>query len=148
MAHRAVEAQLAQKERVGDLGRRLPRRRQDAHRNRQVIGGALLAQVRRRQVDGEPVLGIEKAAVADGGAHPLGAFAHRRVGQSHQRDLLQPAGNVDFHVNWLRVETDDCAGMHLRKHNALLSGTKEVVCQHSFGCIWRSALGNRRQRAA
>ena len=63
VAHAAVETQLAQQQRVLHVAGDLARRRQNADRDRQIVGWAFFAQVGGRQVDGEAMLWIEEAAV-------------------------------------------------------------------------------------
>ena len=103
MPHRPVQAQLAQDQRIVQLGLHLVRGQQDAHRNRQVVRRPLLAQVRRRQVDGQPVRRVDVAAVAQRRPHPLAALAHGRVRQPHQRHPLEPTRNVDLYIHRLGI---------------------------------------------
>ena len=125
VAHAAIQAQLAQQERVVQLGGHLARGRQDAQGNGQVVGRAFLAQVGRRQVDGETVLRIEEAAVGDGGAHALTALAHGGVGQADERHLFKTAGNVDLDMDGLGIQPDHGTTVDLGKHGAPFPGSED-----------------------
>ena len=83
-AHAAVERQLAHQERAIESARlHEAGGAEDAHRHRQIEGRALLAQVRRRQVHGDPVDRELEPRVADRGPNPVPALAHGRIRESH-----------------------------------------------------------------
>ena len=46
------------------------------------------------QIDSDAADRELKAAVLDGGAHPLPGLVHRRIGQAHQGEGGQAAGQV------------------------------------------------------
>ena len=97
MTHAAIEAQLADHQAVVQaVGRNLARGRQHGQRNGQVIGGAFLAQIGRRQADGQAGAGEMVARVDDGAAHPFARLADGGIGEADNRHLRQPGGDVHF----------------------------------------------------
>ncbi|MNT68640.1 hypothetical protein D3C72_2068900 [compost metagenome] len=84
---------------VERFGRNLAAGGQDAQRDGQVEAAGLLGQVGRCQVDGDAAVGEFVAAVEDGGAHALAAFAHAGVGQADDGEDRQAVGQVRFHAH-------------------------------------------------
>ena len=72
---------------------------QDAHRDRQIETAAVLGQVRRRQIDGDALLGKAEAAVDQRRAHPVLALADRGVGQADHGEAGQPRAQMDFNAH-------------------------------------------------
>src|SRR5439155_856630 len=105
--------------------RDLPRSEQERDRDRKVEAGALLSDVRGRQVDGDLSGRKLEAAVSKRREDALAAFPHGRVGQSHDREGRKSGAQVclDFDeeaVDPLRGATRDTG-----KHGAR-SGGEEV----------------------
>ncbi|MCY1219213.1 hypothetical protein D9M72_311770 [compost metagenome] len=80
--------------RIQCLGRDLAAGGQDAERDGQVEAAGFLGQVGRGQVDGDAAVGKLVAAVEDGGAYALAAFAHAGVGQADDGEGRQAVGKV------------------------------------------------------
>ncbi len=72
---------------------------QNAHRDRQIETAAVLGQVRRRQIDGDALLGKAEAAVDQRRAHPVLALADRGVGQADHGEAGQPRAQMDFNAH-------------------------------------------------
>jgi hypothetical protein len=108
------------------LGRDDPGGRQDAERDGHVESGAVLAQIRGRQVHGDATKGILEAAVLDGAADAHAALLHAGVGQSDDVTAGQAVGHVDLDVNRRGLDTDHGRGKHMREHEA---GLKRERCQ-------------------
>jgi hypothetical protein len=94
---RSVERQLAEEHDLGNM----PAldgtgRRQDAERDREIERGAGLADIGRREVDGDPVRRELEPRVADRAADTIAALAHTRVGQAHHREHRHAEGHVDL----------------------------------------------------
>src|SRR5439155_22433448 len=85
---RSVERQLAHEDPLLEWcpARDLPRSEQERDRDRKVEAGALLSDVRGRQVDGDLSGRKLEAAVSKRREDALAAFPHGRVGQSHERE--------------------------------------------------------------
>ncbi len=124
MAQTAVQAQLAEKEtalRGADTsGRAEWGHLLGGHQNRdgdgQVVGRASLAQIRRRQVDGDAPQRKDAAAILDGSAHPLLGLVHRRIGQPHDSESRQSVPDVHLDLDQRTVQPDHRAGTRLRQH--------------------------------
>ena len=114
MAYRPIQTEFADDERVVQVGQHLAGGRHDAEGDREVVSRALFAEVRRGQVDGQAVLGVEEAAVGDGGANPFPTFAHSGAGQSDNCKSFQSACNIYFDFDRFGVQADDRAASHSR----------------------------------
>ena len=95
----AVQRKLAQKGSVGGHFFQLAAGSQQRQKQRQIVHRASLAHIGRGKVDGDTPVREAEAKVFDGGAHPVGAFPHGRVRQTHDGKRGQPAGNIGFHRN-------------------------------------------------
>ena len=101
--------------------------RQDAHRRRQVEAGAILAHVRRRQIDGDAIAGVFVAGVLDRGPDPVLALFHRGLGQAHGGKVRQPRRQVDLHLHQVGVHPLEGAALHPRQH-----GGSPVILRAKF----------------
>jgi len=119
VAHAAVQAQFAHDQSVIRSGRRLSCCRHNAERDRQIVSRPFLAQVGGSQVDRQPLLGKDKAAVGDRRAHAFAALAYGRARQSDNGQPLQTAGNVHLHLDLFRIQPDNRATPYLRQHQFL-----------------------------
>lgn len=104
--HRAIEA--TEVELLGG--------HQQAERDGQVVAGADLAQVCRREADGDTVGGEVQAAVADGGADALTALFDGGIGQADEGEGGQAAAAVDLDFDDVAFQTEDGARIHLGEH--------------------------------
>ena len=68
-----------------------------AHEHRQVVHRSGLFLVRRGEVDCHAADREGKAAVFYRGAHTLARLLHRRIGQTHDVERRQPAGDINLH---------------------------------------------------
>jgi len=85
----------------------LLRAEQDPHSDRQVERGTRLAQVGRRQVDGDPPRRMAESGVANRAADSLASLLERRVGQPDDREPGQSRGDVDLDADDPAVEADE-----------------------------------------
>ena len=127
VAHAAIQAELAQNQRVVHVAKDLVGGGQDAHGDGQVVGRPLLAQVGRGEVDGEAVRRVIEPAVGKRGAHPFATLAYGNIGQADQRHLFQAAGNIHLDVNGLGIEADDGTTVHFGKHGSPHSGSNTAI---------------------
>ena len=110
----AIERQLAHHLIAGQHpGLDVPRRLQHPQGDRQIEGGARLAQVRRGQIHGDAPQREGEAAVGHGRLDAVAALAHRGVGQPHGGEYRQAVGQVDLHLNAMGVNTQQGAAEHL-----------------------------------
>src|SRR2546430_2633981 len=109
MAHRPIEGELTEER--GARRRRLVRARQgDRDGDRKVETRALLAQLGRREIDGETRVGEFQAAVADRGADAFACLLHGRRGQADQGELAVAAtGDVCLDVDAAHVKAGEYA---------------------------------------
>jgi len=70
---------------------------EDTQRDGQVEAAAILGQFGRRQVHGDPAVGIFEGGVLDGYADTITRFAHGGFGKTHDIGAGQAAGQMDFH---------------------------------------------------
>ena len=108
-----------------------PEARQDAERDRQVEGGAHLAQVGRREVDGDARGRVVQAAVPDRALHPVAALAHRGIRQADHGEHRQAVRHVHLDEHDLRVNADDGCTAKASQHGrsrckAVAGGTRRA----------------------
>ena len=116
-AHPGVERQLAHHERaVEPSGLDQPDGGEDADRGRQIEGGAFLADVGGRQVDRDAVDGELEARVPDGGADPVAALAHGRVGKTDGAERGQARGDVHLDEDGGGLDPVERGGADPREH--------------------------------
>ncbi len=126
-AHGAIEGELSQDEEIGQAGRRqVAVRRQDAEGDRQVEPGSLLAQVGGRQADGDAARRDLEPGVADGGAHAVGALAHRRVGKPDGVDSGETPADVALDEEGDRFDAEENGASDPGEHERLRA-TRAVV---------------------
>jgi len=110
-AHRAQDrgqcavhrAQLAGERQLADefiLSQRCARNAavggENAERDRQIEAAAVLGQIGRCEVHGDPALGVFELRVEDRRAHAIARFLYRRFRQSDDRGTGQAAGKMHF----------------------------------------------------
>ncbi len=94
--HGTREREFPQQSPVPSGGRHLPRGDEDAHGDRDVIGGAVFAPTRGREVDRDALLGVDEPTVADRPAHPFASLRERRVRQADDLADRQAWRHVDL----------------------------------------------------
>src|SRR5437870_6738389 len=107
--HGAVEGELSEPRRItreGAVAGGIDHRRRDC----QVKAGALLREVGRGEVDGDPPTGELKAAVVDRDLHPLTGFLERTIAKSHDVEAREAVGDVRLHFNPDTIEAEDRPG--------------------------------------
>ena len=114
---RPVERELAER----DLRRHLVagqdvHRGEDRERDRQVEVRALLRQVGRREVDGDPLRGKREAHRGHRGAHPLLGLGDRLVGQADEVEGGQAGGDRALHLDEPRLDALECHRVGARDH--------------------------------
>ena len=119
-AQRAAERQLAADRGIGcRIGRDLAAGAQDGDRQSEVEDRAGLADVRRRQVRGDPPAREVEARVRQRGANPLARLAHRGIGEADDRERGQAAAaNVDLDLHPPAVDAVDGEGCDASGHRA------------------------------
>ena len=118
VAHRAVEAELADDHRIVEAraGIELAGGQEDAEGDRQVVGGAALAQVGRGEVDGDVAVGEAGAGIAQGGAHALLRLLDGGVRQPDNEHAGLARADVDLDLDELAVEPDRGAAVDPGEH--------------------------------
>ncbi len=104
----AVEPELAD----GDIaGQRLridrPERRQHPERDRQVVMRPLLGQIRRRQVDRDPLGRKRQPDRGEGGMDPLAALGHGLVRQADDEEFRQAGRDLHLHLDRPSLEPQE-----------------------------------------
>jgi len=95
--------------------RDLPRGREHAERDREVVASAVLRQVRGRERDRHAAARILELRVEDRRAHALARLAHRGLRQADDRRPGQAARDVHFDRDRWRIDADLSAAHHDRK---------------------------------
>ena len=111
-----IQAELSHEHAAHRDGRTNPANPEQPDRHGQIQGGAALAEVRRREIDGDGTGGERVSAVAQGRADALTRLPDRRVGQTHDRETRQPVGGIDLHVEHASLHTERGGGMNASEH--------------------------------
>lgn len=110
-AHGAVEAQLAEHPHTVEATRRqLVAGEEDGSGEGQVEPRARLADGRRRQVDGDPLLGPRQLRGEDGGPDAVACLAHGGVGEADDGEAGKAAADVDLHADGVTLDPDEGGG--------------------------------------
>ena len=135
-ADRAIERQLAQRQ-IAPRRIRRDRTDRDQHRerDRQVEVAALLEQVGRRQVDGDPPGRQADAQSTERAAHALAQFADRLVGQADDRERGQAGADLHLDVDRLDVDAGERDGMGVghAERGGLRGHRSGRMAAHSLG---------------
>ena len=132
--HPAVERQLADGGVRPERARRnLVRGGEDGERDRQVEAGALLAQVGRRQVDGDAPERPLQLGRDDAAANALLRLLAGAVGQPDDGEGRHPLLQVRLDFDPPRLQPDERVGQHLREHTFRLRAKPSRVC-HGTRC--------------
>ena len=107
------QAQFAKEFVLAQRGQRnLPARGENPQRDWQVEAAAILGQVRGRQVHGDDARREFVLRAGDGSAHAILGFAHRRLGQAHDRHARQAAGQMHLDAHRRRTDARSCTAVH------------------------------------
>ena len=117
----AAERELADHRQSTRAGPDLLGAEQDPDRHREVERGAGLAQLRRREVDGDPPRWMDEPGIAERTADPLPCLLERRVGETHDREARQPGRDVHFDADEPALEAEQRGGRDDGQHAATLS---------------------------
>ena len=116
-----VEPKLTARRVLGQpRARNLVRRGEQRERDRQIEAGAFLLQLRRRQVDGDAIVGKLQLCRENPAPDALLRFLARPVGQPDDRQRRRAALNVRLHLDAPRLEADEGKGDRAREHPARL----------------------------
>ena len=127
------------------------RRAEHPDGDRDVEGGAVLAQVGGRQVDGDPARRQLEAAVLERAADPHPPLAHAGVGQPDDVAAGEPDRHVDLDVDGRGFDPDDGGGGDTREHagRTLRARCQRRAARRAARCApSRPARGRRRRSAA
>ena len=114
----AAEAELADEDASGDLGRTGATQPEESHRDRKVERGAALAEVGRSQVDGDRAFRHGESAVFQRRADALPGLAHAGVGEADDGEARKAARDVHFDVENTRLQTQGRSGVDAGEHEA------------------------------
>ncbi len=78
--------------------------------DRKIVGRAFLAQIGRRQVDGNAPVRKREAGVLHRGLNAFAAFLHGGIRQADNNKRRHAVGYVHFRLDHGAVETDHCTG--------------------------------------
>jgi hypothetical protein len=85
-------------------------RSQDGAGDREVEAGALLLDVGRRQVYGDPSGRKVEPTVFDGCPYPVAALLDRGIRQPDSVEVWQAGSDVDLYVDHVGLDACNCAG--------------------------------------
>ena len=122
----AGQGQLPHKGAVPGLDFQLSGCRQQAHQNGQVIEGAHLFHMGGCQIDGDTADREGETAVFDGGAYPLPCLVYRRVGQTHNGEGGQAAGQIALHRHGITGDTMQAERTHVVNHGKILQFKEKI----------------------
>jgi len=54
-----------------------------------------------------------EACILERGADAVAALPHSGIGETDDRELWKPSSNIDFHVDQMRINTDECSTQNL-----------------------------------
>ena len=126
-SHTAVERQLTDRGELGEaLGWDLPCRGEDRQRDRKVEPGSLLAQCRRRKIDGDPSVQRPFERSGDHPApHAMLRLLASPVGEPDDREPWDAQLEVRLDLHLSRLEPDESVGHRTCEHPA--EGRRGVV---------------------
>ena len=100
--------------------RHLERRAENRKRDRQVETGALLPQLRRREVDGYPAVRELQLGCRDPAADALTRLLARAIGEADDGEARQPVPDVRLDVDAARLEADESVRERASEHTSTL----------------------------
>ncbi len=93
-----------------------PHGREKPERNGQVVMAALLGEIRRRQVHGDPSRGQRQPERLQRGADALAGFADGLVGQTDDGEGGEPCAHLHLDIDVHDVHALECNRVHVRRH--------------------------------
>ena len=116
---RSVQRQLSHKEEPGQVLRvHTARCAQYSYGHRQIKGRTLFLQICGSEVDSDVLRRQNKSTVAQRRFHSFAAFAHRGIRQTDRHEIqLLPGTEIDFDGYRVRLDAEDCRGLHSKKHS-------------------------------
>ncbi len=108
--------------------RQLSRRRQHRQRDRQVEARPLLAQLRGREVDGDPAGREAQLRGGDARANALPRLLAGTVGEADDGEARDAVANVRLHVDPARLEADERMRDRACKHASTLRAKSQRGC--------------------
>ena len=118
-AHRPVERELAGDDGSGEVAADVVSvGGEHRERDRQIVAGALFAEVGGREVHRDPPRRDLEAGVPQRRAHPVLALADDVIGQPDGGGLRQPRRDVDLDVDDRGVDADERTRENVREHPA------------------------------
>ena len=84
--------------------------------NGQVEPGPFLLDSRGSEVHGDFLCREMEARILERGADAVAALPHRGIGETDDRELWKPSGNIDFHVDQMRIDTDERSTQNFCEH--------------------------------
>ncbi len=127
VAHLAVERQLPERDDPRRGRHHDPGGGEDGEGDRQVVRGAALRHVGRRQVHDDPARRERVARGADRGPHPLAGFPHRSVGKADDDDVRWPPGDVGLYPNGSGLDPDEHDGRDGGEHPRTVPRARDTV---------------------
>ncbi len=116
-SHAAVEGELAGDGDAAEmLVQRVAGRGKEGERDREVVGGALFAEMGGSEVHGDAAGRDLEAGVPERGADAVFALADARVRETHGLRVRDAGREVDLDLHGVRVDTDERAGDDGREH--------------------------------
>jgi hypothetical protein len=123
------------------VARHLPRRGEHGERDRQVEAGALLPQLRRREVDGDSAARELELGGRDPAADALARLVQRLVGEPDDRERRYSVLDVRLHLDAARLETDERMGDRACEHTPTLCAETSRNGGSSFASYGTAAVG-------
>jgi hypothetical protein len=125
---RPVKGELADRRMPAErLGRHLPRSGEHGERDREVEARALLSQLRRRQVDGDPVSRPLQLGRRDPTANPVLRLLAGTICKPDDRERMQAVLEMRFYIDAARVEADQRVGDRPCEHVVTLDNESARV---------------------
>ena len=78
------------------------------------------------QIDGDTADREGETAVFDGGAYPLPCLVYRRVGQTHNGEGGQAAGQIALHRHGITGDTMQAERTHIVNHGKILQFKEKI----------------------
>jgi hypothetical protein len=122
-----IQGKLPQKDPARDIGLYLFRGQEDPQGHRQVVGGALLANVGRGQVDGNAPIGEDAARVPDSRPDPFPRFLDGGIRQAYDGEGGEAGGYVHLCLHQHALQAHHGTGENLGQHRAILAGQGQIA---------------------
>ncbi len=116
-------------------GGNLPRRSEEAERDRQIVLRTGLPEAPRREVDHDALGRDREGLVGNAGSHTLTSFLDRCVRQSHDGERRQTGSQVDLDADRRGLEAQGCGTEYNADHEANLAEQERRRCAESAGGV-------------